>query len=248
MAININTFKIFVETIANKNGKATALSPAKFNSLVQQALMEWIMKRYDNKAEYQLGRPIPRVTYELTQSVMDDLRHLKQVHDVNVDMATGRAPIPNGVITDVNGAVMPDYWHLSVIRGYYITGTMNNYVTNEVPVKVVGDDKLSMILNSRIAPPTMEYPYLNIQNSYFQIYPKTFQYINLTYLRQPLIANWGYTLQNNRPAYNAVTSVDIDAPAEALNEIAMNFLSFFGINLREAEVVQYAQAMKQTGI
>lgn len=248
MAININTFKIFVETIANKNGMATALSPAKFNSLVQQALMEWIMKRYDNKAEYQLGRPIPRVSYELTQSVMDDLRHLKEVHDVNVNMATGRAPIPNGVITDVNGVVMPDYWHLSTIRGYYITGSMNDYTTNEVPVKIVSDGKLDKILESRIAPPSLEYPYANIQNSYFQIYPKTFQYINITYLRQPLIANWGYTTQNGRPVYNPATSVDIDAPLESFNEIAMNLLSFFGITLREGELTQAVEALKDKGV
>ena len=248
MAININTFKIFVEGLANKNGAATALTPAKFNSFIQQALMEWIMKRYDNKAEYQLGRPIPRITYELTQSVMDDLRHLKEVHDMNVDMATGRAPIPNGVITDLNGVIMPDYWHLSTIRGYYITGTMNNYVTNEVPVKVVSDGKLDKILESKIAPPSLEFPYINIQNTYFQIYPKTFQYISLTYLRQPLIANWGYTTTNGRPVYNAATSVDLDAPAEALNELAMNFLSFFGINLREGDLTQYSQAMKKEGV
>jgi len=245
--ININDFRNFILYAANKSGKGALPTPSQFNSFCERALMEWTMKRYGNRAEYQPGRPIPRISYDKTQAVMDDLRHLKYEADMLVN--NGRFGIPDGTtVTDRNSQVLPEYLHLSTIRGcYYYTGT-NGIEEKEIPVPVVSDKELSYLLDSSICQPTFAYPAANIQSTYVLVYPKTFQYVHIVYLRQPYTPVWAYTTVNGRPVYDPANSTDLDAPKEAFNEIAMGVLSFMGINMREGELLQYAEMNKQQGI
>ena len=73
MAININEVYKFVQFISNKE-QSGFVKPSEFNIAVDRAQMQFFMERYNNPAEYQPGRPIPRVAYNQTQKVSDDLR------------------------------------------------------------------------------------------------------------------------------------------------------------------------------
>lgn len=245
--ININSFRDFVLYVARKSGKGTMPTPEQFNSFTNAALREYVMKRYSNRAEYQAGRPIPRVSYELTQAVIDDLRHLKESRDMIV--ANGRIPVPNGTtVRDKNNSICPDYLHVTALRGSFSTSKNGVITTTQVPIQVISDDEWATLLSNPLVAPTTKYPIANMQNTYFSIAPPAFQYINITYLRQPFTANWGYTTANNRPVYDPATSTDVDAPMESFNEIAMNVLSFLGISIREGELTQYAEAKANAGV
>ena len=45
-----------------------------------------------------------------------------------------------------------------------------------------------------------------------------------------------------------LSSVDLEAPDEVVNEIVMMCASYLGINLREPQLIQYAEQMKQQGV
>jgi hypothetical protein len=247
--ININDFKDFVYMLANKSGKGT-ITPAQFNLAVKAGLDEWTFNRIGNVKEYQPGRPIPRVAYEMTQHITDDLRHLKEVRDVEID-TSGQISIPDGsTITDVNGSVMPKFLHWSSLRAYYkIKQSDDTWKTTENSVKLYPDEQIDKVLDSEIIPPTTSYPVGTMWSDKVQVWPVSgLQRLRLTYLRQPTTPSWAYTTVNSRPVYDSANSVDIDAPDDAQNELAMNVLGFLGIHLRDQNLMQYSNLNKQQGM
>ena len=103
------------------------------------------------------------------------------------------------------------------------------------------------ILSSSIVKPTHRFPRLAFYNDYIQFYPKNIGRVIFTYLRQPKLPVWGYTVVNNSAVYNPATSVDIESPDETQNEICMMALSYLGISIRDGELTQYAQQLKAEG-
>ena len=71
--IDINELYRFVQFVSNKE-QSGYVKPSEFNIAVDRAQMQLFMERYNNPAEYQPGRPIPRVAYQQTQKISDDLR------------------------------------------------------------------------------------------------------------------------------------------------------------------------------
>lgn len=247
MAININDFKVFTEFLAKKSGKGDYASPSQFNILVNRALMEFIYKRNGNKGEYQPGRPIPRVTYEKTMDVMDDLRYIKETRTfLVVDGAFG---IPDGeTVKDINGEVCPEYIHWKSLRHYFFVQEGSKIVKKEYDLDVVRESELGRRLVSAVNPPTSRFPVASIKSDEIEVYPTTLQYVVMDYTRYPVDAVWAYTMSGNRPVYDESNSVDIELPKECENELAVMYLSYLGINMRDAELVQYAEMQKQKGI
>jgi hypothetical protein len=79
------------------------------------------------------------------------------------------------------------------------------------------------------------------------MYPRSINRVIFTYLRQPVAPVWGFTVTNGRPVYNSTTSTNFEAPEEAFGDIANRILSLLGIYVREPQLQQYAEAMKQQG-
>jgi hypothetical protein len=245
--INIDDFKKFVYDLANKNGRGT-ISPDRFNSFSERALMEWTMQQYGNQSEYQPGRPIPRVGYENTQMTIDNLRHLLEVQEVS--LGSEGILIPDGVIQNALGSeVMPDYLHFSSLRTLVHYQVDGNLTTLERPVEIVSDNEFGNRQISKIVAPSPQYPIGKFEKDRIIIAPSNAaQRAKLSYLRQPNTPVWGYTLVNNRPKYDSSLSTDLDAPREAFNAIAIRVLGFLGIHLREQDLQAYSMTNKQSGI
>lgn len=243
--ININEFKTWIEYLARKAGVGNNPTPAQFNQLVEQSLYTWIMRKYGNDAQYQPGRPIPLVSFELTQLQIDNLHHLKTNKDFFI--TNGVLNLPNGTtVVDNTNQVAPAYLHWAALYNYYVLPGTTSYEEREI--EVIRSNEWNNRTNSRINEPSNKRPVAEMRDTYIQIMPKTVSFMRFEYLRQPLKPVWGYTMVSNRPVYNSATSTDIDAPKEAQNEIAVIALSFMGINMREPELMQYAEAMKDKGV
>lgn len=228
--MTIDTAYEFVKDLANKEQKGFIPS-ATFNRYAERAQMEVFMQRYGNPREYQPGRPIPRITYSSTQKIHDDLRPFIRKIVLHLDRL-GRASYPE------------DYIHLSSIR-YTVT---KNGRHEQVAVKVTPDDRLAYRLSSRLVAPTKEYPICAMFDHYIQFYPENLVGINFTYLRQPMVPKWAFTIVNNREVYDAGNSLDWEFRDQVHNEICMKILSYIGIHLREGDLLQYAELKNQQGI
>ena len=240
MAININDLYKFVQFISNKE-QSGYVKPSEFNMAVDRAQMQLFMERYNNPAEYQPGRPIPRVSYQQTQKISDDLRPF----------------IKKSVKTLASGkllwSTLNDYVHISSLRiNYESTNNCGETITKKRGVKVVDDAELSNYLDSSILTPTSSYPIAAIYNGYLQLYPDSISQLEITYLSRPRRPAdgefWKYDDTSGLPVYTAAPSTNLAWSDELFNEIAIRVLSFIGINLREVTLSQYAEVKKTQGI
>ena len=256
--ININEFRDFVLFVMNKEGNGEEPSPAEFNRVADHALAEWTSIKLGNPRLYQPGRPIAPQSIDITERVIDDLRHLKETREfllaANIQAQAGnpgRLFIPDGDEvdeTDINGLVPPEYMYFLRLDHVYqfTSGSTTQTATREVRLK--NTNQITNILTSLIAPPTNKRPVCEINDTYIQVYPTTINKVIFTYLRVPNTPVWGFTTQNNRPVYNAATSTDIDAPYINKNDIAMIYLKYQGIHLNDAQLAQFANQMQQQGV
>jgi len=256
MAINVNELYRFVQFVANKE-QSGFIKPSEFNLAADRAQMQFFMERYNNPAEYQPGRPIPRVSYNQTQKVSDDLREF--ITRVTLPIS------PNGIMLYPD-----DYLHFSSATNHYIEQSTTQEIPDEtcdgcveagtsvtttpiesktVSVRPVDDSELSNILSSSIVEPTREHPILTFYQEGVQYHPKNLGAVDFVYLRKPITPLWAWIPDaNGRPVYNIASSIHLEWPVQVFNEIAIRILAFVGINLREAELSNYGEGKRQTGI
>tara|TARA_R110000737_G_scaffold271325_3_gene278391 strand:- start:134 stop:868 length:735 start_codon:yes stop_codon:yes gene_type:complete len=244
MAININELYKFVQFVSNKE-QSGYIKPSEFNIAVDRAQMQLFMERYNNPAEYQPGRPVPRVSYQQTQKVSDDLRpFIKKVYQP----LTG-----DGKFVWSN---LPDYMHLSSLRAQYykVDNTNGESYLRTSRIKILDDSELSVYLDSSILQPTTEYPIAAIYNGYLQVYPTNIGGVDVTYLSRPNKPDdgqfWEFTVNvtTGMPDYNPATSTNLNWSNELFNEIGIRILSFCSVNLKDTTLTQYSELKKQQGI
>ena len=254
MAISIDEVYKFVQFVSNKE-QSGFVKPSEFNIAIDRAQMQFFMERYNNPAEYQPGRPVPRVSYNQTQKVSDDLRQFITRTTLSVDN-TGLMVYPS------------DYLHFSSASSSYVdvefdrgttsedcpecnrdtsVGTVSsNVVSKTVSIRPVDDSELSNLLSSSIVNPTLGFPVLTFYQEGIQYHPTNINTVDFVYLRKPIKPEWGYTLVDGRPVYDIATSIDLEWPIQVFNEISVRVLSFIGINLREGDLSQYSEGKRLT--
>jgi hypothetical protein len=233
--MNINEAYRFVQFISNKNQRGN-IKPDDFNLAAQRAQMDLFMQRYGNPTQYQYGSPKARVQWQDSRKVTDDLKEF--LVEKQFILNEGKVSYPS------------DYSHLSSARGSFIENGENcgdSPIIDATNVDLVNDNELAYRLSSFIDSPSHRYPVLAFYDKYMQVYPKDMQTITLTYLRRPQSPLWAYTITNNNPVYNPTLSINFEMPEDTHNEICYRILSYLGINLRDGELSQYAEKMKQTG-
>lgn len=230
--MNINKVYIFVNELANKDQRGF-LPSATFNIYAERAQMEIFMKRYGNPQEYQPGRPVPRIGFEMTQKVIDDLKVFLKTKVLNLNKK-GVVDAPSDL---VHPAAMSYKLHLAGMDSPMV-----------VPVKRIPVGKLANKLSSRITGPTKEFPICNEIGSTFTFYPSNLAVVNLTYLKQPTVPKWAFTFLNGREVYDAGNSVDFEFPDEVHNEICIKILGYLGIKLRDQDLVAIAETKSAQGI
>lgn len=236
--IDVNKAYKFLQFLSNKN-QSGFLTPNDFNLIINRALQSWVMDRYHNvKKQNPNGESF--MGWQQSQKITDDLRYLIEHDRITQVDDNGRIALPS------------DYLHLSSLRYQYTYfdegGTL---AIEEQSVDILRDNEIGGMLSSKIFGKKIRQGktiVAAIYDEYIQVHPKERGRAILTYLRKPVEAVWSFTNVNNRPVYDATTSVDIEAPEEAFNEICMIACSFLGINLREGDLINYSETQKQQGI
>lgn len=243
--MNINDLRDFVLYEARKAQSGANPTPKQFNLAIERAFVAWVMKRYGNPGDYQPGQPIPRVAWQQTQKISDDLRFLLTKLTFPISQA-GKLSYPDGVtVKDIDSDIAPKYLHASSFRFNYINGTSQK----EVDIDVVKDNELGNILGSSIVEPSVRFPKCAYYNDFIEFWPRNLQSIIFTYLREPVMPKWAFTTDTNgRPVYDPANSVDLESGIESVNEIAFTVLAFLGISIREPTIYQAGENYRQTGL
>lgn len=239
--ININDFKIFLFNVANKNGRGT-ITPSQFNSFAEQGLMAW----YNQKIGMKDSNGVPISMVDINQLNIEDLNDIREERRLLSHLGT--VLIPDGTTYDLNGDLAPAYWTFGSLTFDYHQNKNGEKSITERPIEIVKDNEWGKRTSSTIVAPNMKRPIAKFLSGKLSVRPKALTSVNLTYLRYPKVPVWNYTIVNGRPVYDSASSVDMEAPKEAFNNIAMLCLGFMGINLREQDLVQYANLNENKGI
>lgn len=235
--MNIDEVYKFMSFISNKSQSGN-LTPKDFNSILPRAFSEWVMKRYHNvKAQLPNGEAL--ISWQQNQKISDDLKFLLTKLGSVVVSPDGTVDLP------------ADYLHLSSLRYRYTYLDNGTLKVLEDDVDVVRDSEIGGMLGSYIFKKHIDAKkkvIAAIYSTYIQFYPNDIQTAIVTYLRKPIDPVWAFTVVNGRPVYDPANSVDLEAPDEAANEIMMMALSYLGINLREQELIQYSEMLKNQGV
>ena len=120
-----------------------------------------------------------------------------------------------------------------------------------VQAEKVINNKLSLLVNSNLTKPTVEFPVYALQGTELTFYPVTISnkgQVEATYFRYPKVPKWTYiTLANGEPVFDQSQPdyQDFELPAEDEFKIVTKILEYCGMSIRETEVTQFGMAQQQ---
>lgn len=215
MAVNINSFKVFVEYIMNKVQNGNSFSVSEFNSLCDRSQMQLYEK--DNE------------TFVKTEDISDFLKNFLVSTLPTVD-------------SDGNYTLPVDSQHLTSVRKYYVRENGKGF---NVKVDEVKNLAYTSGQTPGLHEATLRFPKYEQFGKGLKFLPKNIGIVEIDYLRTPVKPFWNFTIVNGRPLYNSIGSIDFEWDEFSFNQVAAIFLSLIGCNLKDNELVQFSEMYKQ---
>ena len=163
--------------------------------------------------------------YGVTQIIHDAIRKLRS----QVQFTSN----PDGSVDFVS-----DYLHM-IGNPYTVTGSTIN------AVRFVNEDELPYALTSQLRTVSTSKPIAKDRSTGFQLYPQVLQTGFYNYLRRPATPVLGYTQTGRTITYNPNTSTQLEFTDVYINNIIARALKFWGINMAEQDIQQFAQLQTQ---
>jgi hypothetical protein len=218
----------FIDFTIKKSNAGGYLTPEEFNLIINRAQIQYFNKLYGNQNDYRYDRPVPKISYAVTEKISNSLSPFLSDSTALVIDGNGQVNIPNDLFQTVS-----------------LTHTISGI---DYEITRVEQDRVANNLTSEYDAPDTEYPIYSQLRTKFQFYPKNLATANLYYLRKPTDMVWAYTTVSQRPVYDAANSVQPLWKSMDMNEIIYIALSYVGVNLKDGEVSQFAQLKTQTGL
>ena len=164
-------------------------------------------------------------TYGTTQIIHDAIRKLR---------------VQKSFTSDSTGLVTFDSDYLHLIGGAYtVSGsTINN-------VRFLNEDELALALKSQLRLVSDNNPIAIDASVGFKLYPAAIQSGFYNYLRRPATPVLGFTQSGRTITYNSGTSTQLEFTDVYINNIISRALKFWGINMAEQDIQQFAQIQTQ---
>jgi hypothetical protein len=218
----------FIDFTIKKSNAGGYLTPEEFNLIINRAQIQYFNKLYGNQNDYRYDRPVPKISYAVTEKISNSLSPFLSDSTALVIDGNGQVNIPNDLFQTVS-------------LTHTISGT-------DYEITRVEQDRVANNLTSEYDAPDTEYPIYSQLRTKFQFYPKNLATANLYYLKKPTDMVWAYTTVSQRPVYDAANSVQPLWKDMDMNEVIYIALSYVGVNLKDGDVSQFAQLKTQTGL
>jgi len=164
-------------------------------------------------------------TYGTTQIIHDAIRKLR---------------VQKSFTSDSTGLVTFDADYLHLIGGAYtVSGSSINNV------RFLNEDELALALKSQLRAVSTSNPIAIDASVGFRLYPAATQSGFYNYLRRPATPVLGYTQAGRTITYNSGTSTQLEFTDVYINNIISRALKFWGINMAEQDIQQFAQLQTQ---
>ena len=225
-----------VQTFASKDQRGF-ITPSEFNLLAKQAELELYNKRLSiikEKAPTRKSQGIYGESLSPELAKQDIVGFL--VSDI---INTVNDPVPYKGSTITRSA---DY-----IESIFINQDEEHSISTNIPVDIVEPKDVNQILRSSLVKPSIEYPIALISGASssvkrVSIFPEEIKSVVMYYYVYNNNVKWNYVTIAGKPVYNSSGSQQLVISPRVHGEVVVKILEYLGVSIREAEIVQYAQA------
>jgi len=231
-----------VQTFANKEQRGF-ITPKDFNLLAKQAQLELYNKRLSiviekSQPKKSAGFYAESLTPDLAEQ---DISTFLTENKFNAYNATNSWEGASFTITNA------DY-----IVSIFIMPSEELGITTNIPVDIVSPKDVNQILRSSLVKPSIEYPIALLTqsgtSSRVHLFPESINQSNVNVVMWYYDCNkddaplWDYVTIAGKPVYNSATSRQPVISKRVHGELVVKILEYLGVTIREADLVQYAQA------
>jgi len=238
MAIDTKKLYDFVQFVANKE-QAGFITTEEFEQAADSAQLELIRDRLGNPNSTQPGRPVPMGGYGTSQLITDDLNTLithKHYDSAAVTQYNTFEGFDMGKI-----ALPSDFLYLLNVNSKSSLGYADR---GPRPVKIVDVQEFNAVMDSALFRPTMDYPYGFIMEESIMVFPQAGA-IDVMYIARPFQPTLIESINSTTGLITVTTGASVNLPDTLFNEMAWRILSLFGLNLRDAQITQYAEGQEK---
>jgi hypothetical protein len=164
--------------------------------------------------------------YEQDQQLHDALQPFKVLRYQFASNSSGLVTFPS------------DYVHLFL-------GVFSIYGSTICECQFIDNEQIPYALKSQLRPVSLSTPIAEVAPNGFQMYPMSTQIGFYSYLRLPAQPIYGYSQVGRVITYDPNTSVQLEFTDAYVNNIISRSLKYFGINMGEQDIEQFAQMQTQ---
>lgn len=236
---SVNSVYSLVKDIANANQRGF-ITPSQFNEFAinaQQQVFQEILSSYDAELiKRKRGVSHSKGAFNSLEQIQDMLRPLLKYNVSLMNVSANVFSLPS------------DY-------SYHISTQVEGVTASVTP-----PEKANVSINSFLAAPKITSPICVLQGSQVTLYPATIDSgddVTMTYYKYPQGSvpatglastsnpSWSFTTVSNVAIYNPTNSIDFELPKALEYRLAEKILIMSGINMRDTEMVGYAQFQEQ---
>jgi len=222
--MTINEIYNAVKFFANKEQKGF-VKPSEFNTLAQQAQLEVFNEKMDKIRKFKSAE---RTGTNYRASVEDPTDFLSEISNLLVDNT-----LSYNTSTNLFNRIGSD----SYIEEIYYT----NNSGKPTKVEIVSKHNINKLLRSNLIAPSVDYPVALLKRDGIEVFPTTITSgIKISFYRILSSPVFGYVSSGDDYVYNSSTSAQFELPESTHNDIIIKICKYIGINLRDAELTNYA--------
>lgn len=232
----------FIKFIADKDFNGNFFKPEQYKLAIIAANIDLYKKVSGLPEEYQPGNPVAREYFEMNKKALDEVRHFKE-HVFNQAVANGYFTIPDDYVYKDSASYN---WQVTIDGEADILPR---------PVEFLTEDQNADRRGNYTKRPTLKYPTAVIRvqggEAKYQriyLYPNTINAVDFHYFRLPKEPVFDYTIVSNEIVYAPATSTEFEWGIIKHMDLVRIMTSYLGINLREENLLQYAEMQKAKGI
>ena len=219
--VSVDTVYQRVLALANKEQRGY-VTPQEFNLFANQAQMETLNQYFYDINQW--GRQGGNDTeYSDMLSVVTEKLSCLNVFSPNQAVDSGIICMSDGV---------------------YKIGSV--FVSNsQVEVEEVNHNEYKRMELAPLTKPSLSRPVYVNRIDGLNIYPNTINSVDISYIKQPAKADWGYVVINDKALYNDNISVDFELHSSEETELVYKILKFAGISTKQLDIMRAGQVQEQ---
>lgn len=208
---------------------------AEIDSVLDRAQMATFNKYHANPRVFSMPGKKDNMGYGDSLRMDDALAPFKRTYTFTTgDTASGIITLPS------------NYMHMIAIRTTQFNNTLNRNVSSAV--EVLNEEELIERLESQVLPVSLDEPICILQAPTsagnprrVQLFPEQPQSGVVYYFKRPAVPVFAYTQVGRVITYDPIASVQLEWNEADINNIIVEALSYYGLNLQSTEIIQFAE-------